>query len=106
MELKSRKCVPTELTWDLSHIYATEEEMAQDAEKLKSLSRRMVQEYKGKLNTAQTINACLDDLREVIRLLTLTSEYCSLAVSVDYYDTPSQERNEKMNRMAAEISSS
>ena len=33
MELKSRKDVPVELTWDLSSIYVTEEEMSADMEK-------------------------------------------------------------------------
>ena len=37
MELKSRSEVPVELTWDLSSIYKTEEEMYQDVEKLKLL---------------------------------------------------------------------
>ncbi len=105
MELKSRKDVPEELTWDLSSIYAAEEEMYADVDKLKRLSEHMVQTYKGNLNTPQTINACLDDLRELHRLLTLTSHYCDLAVSVDYYDTYNQERNEKLSRLASEISS-
>lgn len=105
MELKSRKDVPEELTWDLSSIYAAEEEMYADVDKLKRLSEHMVQTYKGNLNTPQTINACLDDLRELHHLLTLTSHYCDLAVSVDYYDTYNQERNEKLSRLASEISS-
>lgn len=106
MELKSRKDIPAELTWDLSSIYATEEEMYADVEKLKSLAARMAKDYKGNLNTPQSINACLDDMRELERLLTLTGTYCDLAVSVDYYDTYNQERNEKLSRLTAEISSS
>ncbi|MCI8544068.1 MAG: oligoendopeptidase F [Lachnospiraceae bacterium] len=105
MELKSRKDIPAELTWNLSSIYATEEEMYADVEKLKSLSARMAEDYKGNLNDPRTIGACLDDLRELNRLLTLTGTYCSLAVSVDYYDTYNQERNDKLSRLAAEISS-
>ena len=105
MELKSRKDIPQELTWDLSSIYATEEEMYRDVEKLKSLGGRMAADYKGRLDTPRTINACLDDLRELERLMTLTGHYCDLAVSVDYYDTYSQERNEKLGRLFAEISS-
>ena len=105
MELKSRKDIPQELTWDLSSIYATEEEMYRDVEKLKSLGGRMVADYKGRLDTPRTIGACLDDLRELERLMTLTGHYCDLAVSVDYYDTYSQERNEKLGRLFAEISS-
>lgn len=105
MESISRKDVPKELTWDLSAIYATEEEMYQDAERLKALSEHIVQTYKGKLDTPQAINSCLDELRKVRQLITLTSHYCDLAVSVDYYDAYNQERNEKINHLIAEISS-
>ena len=105
MELKSRKDVAVELTWDLSSIYAAEEEMYQDVEKMKQLCERMVQDYKGKLDSPQRINACLDDYREMERLGTLTGTYCDLAVSVDYYNTYHQERNEKLSRLASEISS-
>ncbi len=102
-DLKSRKDIPVELTWDLSLIYASEDEMRQDAEKVKHICERMVKEYKGKLDTAVRINACLDDFREVDRLLTLVVHYCDLAVSVDYYDTHNQERNEEIGSMTAEI---
>ena len=102
-DLKSRKDIPVELTWDLSLIYASEDEMRQDAEKVKHICERMVKEYKGKLDTAERINACLDDFREVDRLLTLVVHYCDLAVSVDYYDTHNQERNEAIGSMPAEI---
>lgn len=102
MELLSRKDVPEELTWDLSLIYATEEEMYQDVEKAKQLRERMVEMYQGKLDTPQNINACLDDFREIIRLFTWINDYCDLAVSVDYYNTYNQERNDKMRRLCAE----
>lgn len=65
MELKLRKDIPTELTWDLSSIYPSEAALRQDMDKLKDLSERIVRDYKGKLATSQTINACLDDLREM-----------------------------------------
>ena len=103
MELQSRKDIPRELTWDLSLIYSSEEEMYADEEKLKLLCDKMEQDYKGKLNSAGTINACLDDLREFYRLHILTWHYCDLAVSVDYYDTGNQERNEKHSRLASEL---
>lgn len=102
MELKSRKDVPAELTWDLSLIYKTEEEMYQDVDKVKDLRERMVKEYKGKLHTPQLVNACLDDYREMARMLTLISSYCELAVSVDYYNTHNQERNDKISRLTAQ----
>ncbi len=104
-ELKSRKDIPPVLTWDLSLIYATEEEMYQDAEKVKTLCNHIEETYKGKLDTPQAINACLDEFREMSRLLLLVGYYCDLAVSVDYYDTHNQERNEAIASMTAEISS-
>lgn len=103
MELPRRKDVPEELTWDLSLIYKTEEDMKKDAEKMKNLGKKMVREYQGKLNNPQTIDACLDDYREVVRLATLTGNYCNLAVSVDYYDTYNQERDSKLSRLTTEV---
>lgn len=103
MELQSRKDVPEKLTWDLSLIYQTEEEMYQDAEKLKSLSNYIESTYKGNLNTPEKINSCLDSLREVHRLTTLICNYTDLAVSVDYYNTYNQERNDKISRLATDV---
>lgn len=105
MELKLRKDIPMELTWDLSSIYPSEAALRQDMDKLKDLSERIVRDYKGKLVTSQAINACLDDLREMYQLLGLTIEYCYLAVSVDYYDTHNQELNEEVSRLAAQVGS-
>lgn len=102
-KLKSRRDIPVELTWDLSLIYATEEEMNRDVERAKSLCSSIVQDYKGKLDTPQGIKACLDDFREFSRLITLIGNYCDLAVSVDYYDTHNQERNEAFSGLMAEM---
>lgn len=102
-ELKSRRDIPVELTWDLSLIYATEEEMNHDVERAKSLCNSIVKDYKGKLDTPQAIRACLDDLREFNRLVMLVGHYCDLAVSVDYYDTHNQERNEAFSSLTADM---
>ena len=100
-----RKDVPQNLTWDLNLIYADEEEMYRDAEKMAELGKKIVDTYKGKLNTPETIEACLTDYRRVCELRTLTGDYCDLAVSVDYYDTHNQERNGKINRQISELMS-
>lgn len=50
-ELKSRRDIPVELTWDLSLIYATEEEMNRDVERAKSLCSSIEKDYRGKLDT-------------------------------------------------------
>ena len=105
MELNKRKDVPVELTWDLSLIYATEADMQADAKKLEELSLKMEKEYPGKLTDPQTINRCLDELREVERIAYLVGSYCDLAVSVDYYDTYNMDRNERISRLESEVRS-
>lgn len=105
MELAMRKDIPEELTWDLTLIYQTEEEMYQDAKKLQALCDYIVETYKGNLDTPEKINSCLDNFREVQRLLMMTGYYCDLAVAVDYYDAHNQERNDGILRLASQITS-
>lgn len=104
-ELKDRKDVPVELTWDLSRIYAREEDMLRDVEEMKKLTARIVEEYRGKLVTPEQIEACLTEYRRVQELMTLTGTYCDLAASVDYYDNANQERNGRIGRLQAELES-
>ncbi len=104
MEPIMRKDVPQELTWDLSAIYATEEAMYADTEKMNALSRELEEKYRGRLDTPERINACLDGLRALQAIAVLVSHYTDLAVSVDYYDAHNQERNDRINLMLSEIS--
>ena len=91
MELIKRKDVPTELTWDLTALYDNEEKWRADAEKVRLLAEEIERDYKGRLTTAEAIQACLDKYRAWEELVILTVEYCSLAASVDYGDASLQE---------------
>ena len=103
-ELLTRKDVPKELTWDLSLIYATEKEMNADFEEVQRLAIRL-EGFKGKLDNAGTIKECLDIYRSMVQKMILVSHYTDLAVSVDYYDEYNQERNDRVNRVLADIGS-
>ncbi len=105
MKLSMRNEVPEELTWDLSAIYASEEEMYKAADEMETLSKELVTRYHGRLHTPETINACLDEMRRLFGLTTLVSHYTDLAVSVDYYNSHNQERNDRINLKLSEISS-
>lgn len=105
-ELKDRKDIPEELTWDLSKIYATEEDMFRDAERMEKQAQEIVEKYKGRLNTPENIEACVTEYRQVYELMTLTGNYCDLAVSVDYYNSYNQERLGKISRLSAKLQSS
>lgn len=99
----SRKDVPADLTWDLSLIYKTEEDMFADAKRMKSLSEQIVSTYKGHLDTPENINACIDLYREFYRLASWTGSYCSLGESVDYYDTHIAELCSQIDTLQAEL---
>ena len=100
-----RKDVPEELTWDLSALYKTEEDMYADAEKAEAASRRIEAEYKGKLTDPERINACLDEYRKLCETMNLVYSYTDLSVSVDYYDAHNQERNDKISVKVSAIES-
>ena len=100
-----RKDVPTEETWDLSLLYASEKDLLSDAERMKELAEIIEKKYKGKLNTPEAIDACLDLYRELYTLSVLTGNYCELAVSVDYYDTHNQDLNERILRLDSQLMS-
>ncbi|MDE6640413.1 MAG: oligoendopeptidase F [Acetatifactor sp.] len=104
-ELKDRKDIPEELTWDLSQIYASEEDMFRDVEEVKRLAKHIEETYKGKLDTPEQIEACVTEYRRLEELMTLVGNYCNLAVEVDYYDNYNQQRMGKIGRMGDEINS-
>ncbi|MCM1057353.1 MAG: oligoendopeptidase F [Firmicutes bacterium] len=104
-ELKDRKDIPKELTWDLTQIYAAEEDMLRDVEEVKRLAKHMEETYRGKLDTPERIEACVTEYRRVEELMTLVGNYCNLAVEVDYYDNYNQQRMGKISRLGDEINS-
>ena len=103
--LATRSEVPVELTWDLSLIYKTEEDMYKDVERVKELADIIEGTYKGHLDTAENINACLDLYRELYEKLGLSWQYCGLAVEVDYYNEANVERNNRVSTIYAGIMS-
>lgn len=103
MEMIMRKDVPQELTWDLSLIYPTEEAMQADADAARALADTMVERFQGKLTDAKTVNDCLDCLRTVQEKLNLAANYCDLTVSVDFYDSYNQQRNDRISQLYSDV---
>lgn len=103
--LKERKDVDKSLTWDLSAIYKTEEQYDSAVKEVIDLSHGMARDYKGKLNSAKTINKCLDELKKVKQLMELTSTYAGLSVSTDQTNMENQGRNMKLMNVMADIES-
>jgi oligoendopeptidase F len=103
--LKNRKDVEQSLTWDLSAIYATEEQYNLNLKELQELTLEVEKDYKGRLNAAANINECLDKVREIAKLMYLTGSYAELAVSVDHTNNENQDRLMKFMNIASDISS-
>ncbi|MCD8045797.1 MAG: oligoendopeptidase F [Clostridiales bacterium] len=103
MDLPKRKEIPAGLTWDLTHLYATEEDMLADHEESKRMCARIAEDYKGKLTTPERINACLDAWQALAEKMDLVGNYCGLAAVVDYYDTELQERQSMIQREQAQM---
>ncbi len=100
-----RKDVPIKETWDLSLLYKKEEDLLADTERMKELAAAIEKNYKGKLNTPEAIDACLDAYRELYTLAVLTENYGELAVSVDYYDEHYQDLNDRILRLISQLMS-
>lgn len=103
--LKERKDVEEALTWDLSAIYATEEEFQSDIKKMKELASKIEKTYKGELNTADKINECLDEFRKLYEYIVLIGSYVELLVSVDYTNNENQDKYSKVMNMVSDIES-
>ena len=97
MELCKRKDVPVEQTWDLSLIYATEQQMWEALEALKTRVQAFAETYAGKLDSAAKIVACLDELETIQPEMGKIWQYSGLAVEADYTDNRLRERDEKVS---------
>lgn len=88
--LKKRSEIPEELKWDTSRIYKTQEDLKKALEEFKSLTTEIEKTYKGKLNNANAINACMEKYNEWVRQADLLYNYVELNVSVDHTDAEAQ----------------
>ena len=103
--LLERKEVDQNLTWDLSAIFKNEEEFELSAKKADELSIHIEKTFKGKLNTADNINACLDMLKDLQQIAAMTGTYSYLAVAVDQTNVENQTRQMKFSNVASAINS-
>ncbi len=108
MELCARKDVPVEQTWDLSLIFADDDQMWDALDSLKAAVQKLVETYSGQLNTADNIVNCLDDMEVILPEISRIWQYSGLAVETDYTDNKIREREEKvgdeMTRLSKELS--
>lgn len=103
--LKERKDVDVSLTWDLSAIYKTEEDYDAAVKSVQEQVDEIYKNYKGKLNSPDIINECLDKLKKVMGIMNLSATYANLSVSVDQTNVENQARYMKMMNVLSQVES-
>lgn len=104
-ELKARKDVDQQLTWDLTAIFKTEDEYNSAIKKAEELTDEIEKNYKGRLNIAATINECLDKKRKLEQVVVLIVTYAHLAVSVDQTNAENMARQMKLMNVMSNLNS-
>jgi len=100
----TRAEVPIEQTWDLSDLFATEEEWEAALEQLQKEVHKVTQ-YKGRLGEgAQVLLACLDAEEELRQRMVRVSTYAYLRSSEDGTNPKNQANSSKVAAVMAEIS--
>lgn len=90
-------------TWDLSGIFESEEKVKEAERSLYEKSLSMEERFKGKLNSEESINECLDRYREVMELAGLISSYRFLAVSVDMTNQEHQGKSVEASNLISDV---
>lgn len=104
-EILKRSEVDVNYTWDLSTIFkdviAYNETLSLIVPKAKALNET----YKGKIVNAESINACINELKEVSKLMVLVGTYSSLSVSVDQGNGENLQRMMNFRSISAQVGS-
>jgi len=103
--LKERKDVDQSLTWNLSELYKDEEQYNLAVKEMKECALEIENNYKGRLNSSELINECLDKLKKVYEIMNLASSYAELHVSVDQTNQQAQDRSIKFVNLMSDIQS-
>lgn len=102
---KLRSEIEEQFTWDLTTLFKTEEELETTLNAAVESSKAIEKEYKGKLNTPETINSCLVQLKTTMEKATLVGTYSYLAVAVDQTNNENMSRQMKVSNIMSDLSS-
>lgn len=104
-EILKRSEVDVNFTWDLSAIFkdisAYNETLSLIVPKTKALNET----FKGKIVSAEQINSCINELKEVSKLMVLVGTYSSLSVSVDQGNSENLQRMMNFRSISAQVGS-
>lgn len=100
-----RSEVEEKYTWDLTGLFENEDAFKKATEEIEELALSIESEFKGKLSTAENINACLDKYAVYMEKRIQIGTYASLNVSADLTNPESQKRMGYIHRLGAKLDS-
>lgn len=103
-QLLKRSEVAEELKWDLSAIFATEEEFNQTAEQLPEDVAAFASKYDGKLDGADTVVEAIKEYEGLMATASHLGQYGHLPVSVDISDGEAQQVTRRVSNILAGVS--
>ncbi len=104
-EFKLRSEIEEKFTWDLTTLFKTEVEFETKLNEAVELSKIVERDYKGKLNSADMINQCLEQVKKVMEKVTLVGTYAHLAVAVDQTNNENMGRQMKVSNIMSDLGS-
>lgn len=103
-QLLKRSEVSEDLKWDLTAIFATQEEFEQTAEQLPKDVAAFAAQYDGKLNDSETVVQAIKDYEELVATASHLGQYGHLPVSVDISDSEAQQVTRHVSNVLAGVS--
>lgn len=104
-EILKRSEVDVNYTWDLSAIFKDVNEYNETLSLIVPKAKSLNETYKGKIVSAESINACINELKEVSKLMVLVGTYSSLSVSVDQGNSENLQRMMNFRSISAQVGS-
>ena len=104
-QLKPRSEIDVSLTWNLSHIFSSDEEYERTLKEVVEKSKEIEDTYKGRLDNPDTIIKCLEEYEDMYIKASLTGTFASLATSVDQTNSENQSKAVKNSAILSEVAS-
>jgi len=103
MEIK-RSDVDESLTWDLSHLFKSDEDCIKAMQKTLQEAKSFREKYNGKIKTKDDVISCMKDYRGLVEELDIIGNYVFLGIETDYTDAKKLDLMNKGSAFQGEVS--
>jgi oligoendopeptidase F len=104
-KILSRSEVDVNFTWDLTALFKDTNAYNETLNQILPKAQLLNDNFKGKIDSAEEINACIDALKEVSQLMVLVGTYSSLSVSEDQSNSENLQRMMNFRSISAQVGS-